>query len=63
MTGVQTCALPIYNGEPNPLKTAEDVRATFSNMAMDDTETVALIGGLLIISQRRQFDVLTGVSV
>ncbi|TGE84805.1 catalase/peroxidase HPI [Pseudoalteromonas sp. KS88] len=34
------------NGEPNPLKTAEQVRETFARMAMNDEETAALtVGG------------------
>ena len=34
------------NGEPDPLKTAEQVRETFARMAMNDEETVALtVGG------------------
>ncbi len=33
------------NGEPDPLKTAHDVRLTFARMAMDDEETVALTAG------------------
>ncbi|KPP87980.1 MAG: catalase/peroxidase HPI [Rhodobacteraceae bacterium HLUCCO07] len=33
------------NGEPDPLKTAEQVRETFARMAMDDEETVALTAG------------------
>ncbi|WP_149980323.1 catalase/peroxidase HPI [Pseudoalteromonas rhizosphaerae] len=34
------------NGEPNPLKTAAQVRETFARMAMDDEETAALtVGG------------------
>ncbi|TNE62096.1 MAG: catalase/peroxidase HPI [Alphaproteobacteria bacterium] len=33
------------NGNPDPLKTAEDVRVTFARMAMDDEETVALTAG------------------
>lgn len=33
------------DGNPDPLKTAEDVRETFARMAMDDEETVALTAG------------------
>ncbi len=33
------------DGNPDPLKTAKDVRITFSRMAMDDEETVALTAG------------------
>ena len=33
------------NGQPDPLKTAHDVRETFALMAMDDAETVALTAG------------------
>jgi catalase-peroxidase len=34
------------NGQPDPLKTAEQVRETFARMAMNDEETVALtVGG------------------
>jgi catalase-peroxidase len=32
-------------GNPDPLRTAQDVRVTFSRMAMDDEETVALTAG------------------
>ncbi|MBT6534894.1 MAG: catalase/peroxidase HPI, partial [Rhodospirillaceae bacterium] len=32
-------------GEPDPLRTAQDVRITFARMAMDDEETVALTAG------------------
>ncbi|MDP3212140.1 catalase/peroxidase HPI [Methylotenera sp.] len=33
------------DGNPDPLKTAKDMRVTFSRMAMDDEETVALTAG------------------
>jgi len=33
------------NGQPDPLKTAAQVRETFKRMAMDDEETVALTAG------------------
>ncbi|HEY9032704.1 MAG TPA: catalase/peroxidase HPI [Pseudomonadales bacterium] len=33
------------DGQPDPLKTARDVRLTFARMAMDDEETVALTAG------------------
>ncbi len=33
------------NGQPDPLKTAQDVRVTFARMAMNDEETVAQTAG------------------
>lgn len=33
------------DGQPDPLRTAQDVRLTFARMAMDDEETVALTAG------------------
>ncbi len=33
------------NGNPDPLKTAQQVRETFARMAMNDEETVALVAG------------------